>query len=128
MSFVSGHSSVAFSTVVTASIVATLRGYRVAPLMWSLGLPMAATVAYLRVAADRHYLTDVVAGAGLGTAIGILLPLLLHRPHGDGSRPLVQTRRTKRPPTTTRSAKTATPTAQWTVAPFRGGITLLMHW
>ena len=36
----------------------------------------AATTAALRVAAHRHFPTDVVAGAALGTAVGWVVPLL----------------------------------------------------
>jgi membrane-associated phospholipid phosphatase len=35
------------------------------------------------MAADRHWLSDVAAGAVLGTAVGIAAPLLLHRASGS---------------------------------------------
>ena len=33
---------------------------------------------YLRIAADKHYLSDVTVGAVLGTLIGAGIPLLFH--------------------------------------------------
>jgi membrane-associated phospholipid phosphatase len=33
---------------------------------------------YLRIAADKHYLSDVLTGALLGSAMGVAIPLLLH--------------------------------------------------
>lgn len=39
---------------------------------------MAVSVAILRMQADRHYLTDVMAGAALGTITGFALPILGH--------------------------------------------------
>lgn len=45
-------------------------------------LTMASGVALFRVGADRHYLSDVVVGAGIGLGVGWLLPWLLHYRHG----------------------------------------------
>jgi membrane-associated phospholipid phosphatase len=39
---------------------------------------MATSVAVLRIRADRHYTTDVLAGALIGTSTGFLLPKLGH--------------------------------------------------
>jgi membrane-associated phospholipid phosphatase len=78
LSFYSGHTSLAFSTVAAAATVASLRGYRSAPWVWGVGLAGAAGVGYLRIAADKHYLTDVLTGAVLGTVVGIAAPRLLH--------------------------------------------------
>lgn len=78
LSFYSGHTALAFSTVAAAGTVASLRGYRSAPWVWGVGLAGAAGVGYLRVAADKHYLSDVLTGAVLGTVVGIAAPRLLH--------------------------------------------------
>jgi membrane-associated phospholipid phosphatase len=40
------------------------------------GVPLAAATGYFRLAADRHYLTDVLAGAGVGLAVGYAVPAL----------------------------------------------------
>ena len=78
LSFYSGHTTLAFSLATSAATVATLRGYRWAPALWAVGLPMAAFVGYLRIAADKHYFTDVMTGALLGSAFGVAIPML-HR-------------------------------------------------
>lgn len=80
VSFPSGHTSTTFALAASAGTIATLRGYRVAPLVWIAGGLLGLTTGYLRMAADRHYFTDVVAGAALGTGVGIGVPLLFHRP------------------------------------------------
>ncbi len=59
---------------------ASLRGYRGAPYVWALGVPLALLSGYLRIAADRHYTSDVLLGAALGSLFGGLVPWLLHRP------------------------------------------------
>lgn len=79
-SFYSGHTSLAFSLAAASGTVATMRGYRYAPLIWGTGMAIAATTGYLSIAADRHYLTDVIAGAVLGSAFGVGIPYLFHRP------------------------------------------------
>jgi membrane-associated phospholipid phosphatase len=83
MSFVGGHSSFAFSIAAAATQVARLRdrpGWRWLALAAFTG---AAATGYLRVAADRHWATDVIAGAGLGTAVGLSVPLLAFHPDGE---------------------------------------------
>lgn len=82
-SFYSGHTSLAFSLAAASGTVATMRGYRYAPLVWGTGMAIAATTGYLSIAADRHYLTDVIAGAVLGSAFGFGVPYLFHRPHEE---------------------------------------------
>jgi membrane-associated phospholipid phosphatase len=80
LSFYSAHSTLVFSLAVASGTVATLRGYRLAPVVWASGLAVAATVGYLRIAADRHYFTDVLAGAAIGSVIGFVVPFLAHHP------------------------------------------------
>ena len=79
LSFVSGHSALAFGLVTSAGMIAHQRGYKVEPYIWAIGLPLAASTAYLRIAADKHYLTDVVAGSLIGVAAGVLIPKLSKR-------------------------------------------------
>lgn len=78
-SFLSGHASGTFAAAAAFGTVAKLRGYSSWPLIYAAGFTGAAAVSYLRMAADRHWLTDVLSGAALGTGIGLGLPLLLHR-------------------------------------------------
>ena len=79
LSFFSGHTSFAFSLVAAAGTVSTVRGYPSAPWVWGAGAALAAGTGWLRVAGDAHWLTDVLAGAAAGTAMGIAIPRLLHR-------------------------------------------------
>jgi membrane-associated phospholipid phosphatase len=79
LSFPSGHTSRAFAVVTSAAVVARARGYATEPYLWAAGLAFAASAGYLRLAGDRHYLTDVVAGAALGTAAGLAVPRLMCR-------------------------------------------------
>ena len=78
LSFYSGHTNLAFALVVSAGTVAELRGYKHRGWIWAVGLPLATSVPLLRMAADKHYLTDVATGALLGSAFGVAVPLLLH--------------------------------------------------
>jgi membrane-associated phospholipid phosphatase len=80
LSFYSGHTTEAVALAVAGGTVASLRGYRWAPLVWGSALPPALVTGYLRIAADRHYFTDVLAGAIGGAATGFLMPYLFHRP------------------------------------------------
>jgi membrane-associated phospholipid phosphatase len=82
-SFYSGHATLAFALASAGGMVASLRGLRAAPAIWSVGLLAATFVAYARVAGDYHYLSDVLTGAGLGCLFGAGLPWLLHRPLAD---------------------------------------------
>ncbi len=89
-SFPSALATFAFSVVASSAEIAALRGYRGAPWIWRAGLPLAALTAYFRVAADRHYLTDVLVGAGVGSAVGFAVPYLGHRNRTDRRIPVVR--------------------------------------
>jgi membrane-associated phospholipid phosphatase len=80
-SFFSGHASVAFAGAVTAGSLARHHGLRNEGWVWAAGLTMATTTGALRIVSDKHYATDVVAGAATGAFFGWLLPRL-HRPEG----------------------------------------------
>lgn len=85
LSFFSGHATMAFSLATSAGMIASLKGERSAPLVWATGMSLAVTTAYARVAADKHYLSDVLVGALVGTTVGIAVPLF-HRPSSYGGR------------------------------------------
>lgn len=78
LSFFSGHSTFSFAVAASAATIAGLRGYRHAWVLWVVGMPLAATTAVLRLAADKHWTSDILIGAAIGTATGILMPTLLH--------------------------------------------------
>lgn len=78
LSFFSGHTTLAFVLAASSGTVASMRGYRLAPLIWGSGMSFAFVSGYLRIAADRHYFSDVLVGAVLGVGIGMAVPLLLH--------------------------------------------------
>jgi membrane-associated phospholipid phosphatase len=78
LSFFSGHSTFAFAFAVGTGTVAHLRGYPKAWLIWAVALPIAAGAPLLRMAADRHYLTDVLVGSAVGAAFGWGIPTLFH--------------------------------------------------
>jgi membrane-associated phospholipid phosphatase len=81
-SFFSGHTTVTFAAATAAGTVARLRGYRHWPWIMGLGLAAAGATGYLRIAADRHWATDVLAGAAVGSAAGLGLPVWLHERRG----------------------------------------------
>ena len=80
VSFYSGHSTFAFAMAVSGGTVASMRRYRLAPWIWASGLALAAASGYLRIAADRHYFSDVMTGAVIGSATGFAMPYLFHNP------------------------------------------------
>lgn len=75
----SGHSSWSFSIAVAQATQDTMRGDPAAPWVWAIGMTLATSVAYLRVAGDAHWFTDVLAGAAMGSAFGAAVPLLEKR-------------------------------------------------
>lgn len=83
VSFFSGHTAFTFALATSAGTIASMRGYRAAPVVWAIGLPLAAATGYLRVAADRHYFTDVLGGMLVGSLVGVGIPLLFHRPMSE---------------------------------------------
>ena len=86
LSFFSGHTTAAFCLATASGTVASLRGYRWAPWVWAQGMVFAALTGYLRIAADKHYFSDVITGAVFGSAVGFALPYFVHRPR-VGARP-----------------------------------------
>jgi hypothetical protein len=84
-SFFSSHAATAFAAVAAAGTIASRRHSDDAPWIWIGGLGLAGTTAYLRVAATRHYLSDVLLGSAVGTAIGMLLPRAFDEWHVSSS-------------------------------------------
>jgi membrane-associated phospholipid phosphatase len=76
LSFYSGHASTAFSAFVSGGLIysathADPSGRRA---FWGVQAALAASTAHLRVRAGRHYYSDVLVGAAVGSALGALVP------------------------------------------------------
>jgi membrane-associated phospholipid phosphatase len=78
LSFFSGHSTFSFGLAVSAATIMSMRNYRHAWLAWLVGIPLAATTAILRLAADKHWGSDVLLGTAMGALFGAGMPLLFH--------------------------------------------------
>lgn len=74
-SFFSGHASAAFTTAVfTAKLFDEMNpASPYSGIVWATSLSLAGFVGVLRIAAGKHYPTDVVAGALVGTGVSILV-------------------------------------------------------
>jgi membrane-associated phospholipid phosphatase len=86
LSFISGHTTEAFAVAAASGTIGTMRGYRWAPLAWGVGGAVAVTTAYLRIAADKHWLTDVVVAMAVGAGIGFAVPYFFHSAVDDPPR------------------------------------------
>lgn len=77
-SFISGHSSVGFTSAVAGSYLygASQCDPQAAAAMWGAELLLASFTATLRVRAGKHFYSDVLAGSLVGTGLGILIPRL----------------------------------------------------
>ena len=78
-SFYSGHSASAFAGAALVCAHQELRGH--SPLGWfecGTSLAVATTVASLRMAASRHYFSDVLVGAIIGAALGYFIPVYVY--------------------------------------------------
>jgi membrane-associated phospholipid phosphatase len=77
-SFYSGHTSTAVAALTAAAFTARQRyGEHVWP--WLVDAAVGSSVALERVAAGRHFPTDVIAGAAAGAAVGLAVPWLHRR-------------------------------------------------
>jgi membrane-associated phospholipid phosphatase len=80
VSFFGGHTTFVFAVVVSGSTLFFMQDMPGAPWVLGVGLAAAGFTAYLRMAADKHYLSDTLVGAGVGSLIGWAVPYLFHRP------------------------------------------------
>ncbi len=78
-SFSSGHSALGFAITASAGLICHWRGYWTEPYVWGTGIALSLSTEYLRIAADKHYLSDVVVGGLLGLGGGLLIPRLMRR-------------------------------------------------
>ena len=75
-SFFSGHTTMAFASMVFFSTVYSTyyTNSKAKSYIWTGSMLIASTVGYLRIAAGRHFLTDVLVGVIVGAAIGYTIP------------------------------------------------------
>jgi membrane-associated phospholipid phosphatase len=69
LSFFSGHSSYSFALSLSSAMLLAESYPKYSALIYSVAVAVASLPAYLRIAADKHYLTDVLTGAIVGSAI-----------------------------------------------------------
>ncbi len=77
-SFFSGHTSLAATLSFTTAKIWTdyHPDSNLKPLVWVAAAAVPVTVGYLRMRGGKHYLSDVVVGMAVGTAVGLLVPKL----------------------------------------------------
>jgi membrane-associated phospholipid phosphatase len=104
-SFYSGHASTTFSALTAASLTYNLR-HPSSAWPWVITGVYGASVAAERVAAGRHFYTDVIVGALAGSAVGYVIPWLHERDEmkSDGEK------------------------RELSLAPVSGGIALTVRW
>jgi len=70
MSFISGHTSFAFSIGTSTAMMLTRSYPEYKNSIWVTSMTLAAATGYFRIAADKHYMTDVLCGAITGYVVG----------------------------------------------------------
>lgn len=92
-SFPSGHATAAFALASVVASESAIQWPRAARFVRPLAYGAAASVALARVYSNKHWASDVVAGAGIGTVTGLTV-VRYHRlhPHGRLDRWLLDTR------------------------------------
>lgn len=86
LSFFSAHSTFAFALAASSSTLLLEQRSPQARTYAIAAFGVAATTAYLRIAADQHYASDVLVGAAVGTFVGWAIPHYFHRPTESGLR------------------------------------------
>lgn len=74
LSFFSAHATLGFACATSAGMIAHRRHSPLEPYVWAGGMALAASTSYLRIAADKHYTSDVVIGAAFGVGAGYFIP------------------------------------------------------
>lgn len=94
-SFFSGHASAAFAAVTSMVQTCRLTGCQGERWMWVAGVPSASVAGVLRIRSDKHYATDILAGAAVGMTVGWMTPKLVRAlspragPRGPAIEPIV---------------------------------------
>jgi len=84
LSFFSAHATFAFAVAASSSTLLVSQKVPGAGAYSVVAFSVASAVAYFRVAADQHYLSDALVGAAVGTAIGWAIPHFFHPPVPGG--------------------------------------------
>jgi membrane-associated phospholipid phosphatase len=89
-SFFSGHTTMSFTSMVFFSTIYSTYypDSNAKPYIWAGSILLASSVGYLRIASGRHFLTDVLLGAIVGSAIGYLIPKI-HETDTDNLAPVM---------------------------------------
>lgn len=69
LSFFSGHTSYSFALCLSSAMLLSERYPQYNAVIYTVALLLAALPGYLRIAADKHYFTDVLAGAAIGSGV-----------------------------------------------------------
>lgn len=82
LSFYSGHASTAFAAAVAGSYLfaSGSADREIKAMVWMFEMALAGATTQLRVRAGKHFYSDVLIGAVVGSAVGFLVPAL----HADG--------------------------------------------
>ena len=91
ISFPSGHTALATALGVSLAMTATLEDSKASPWLWCGAAVAAISTGALRMIAEKHYFTDVAAGALIGAASGVVIPLLHRRGSALGGQVSVST-------------------------------------
>ena len=75
-SFWSGHTSFTFAALTSASVIAFRNSYPWAPYFAGFSALLGSFVGYSRIAASRHWLSDVLVGMFVGVGAGLAMPFL----------------------------------------------------
>jgi len=78
-SFWSGHSVFGFALTSAAGTVCHFRHYWTEPYVWGAGITLSLATEYLRMAADKHWFSDVITGGLVGLGAGLVVPRLMQR-------------------------------------------------
>jgi membrane-associated phospholipid phosphatase len=87
-SFFSGHTTMSFTSMVFFSTIYSTYypDSKAKPYLWAGSILLASSVGYLRIASGKHFLTDVLFGAIVGSAIGYFIPKI-HETDPDNLEP-----------------------------------------
>jgi hypothetical protein len=83
VSFPSGHTSLAFTLAGASWMIAHHEKSVYAPVVGVAGSLLSAFTGYLRIAALKHWISDVFVGGAIGALTGVLLPMALLKTDGE---------------------------------------------